>query len=406
MTSVMRRPMSERRWRCHDRSMALSRIRVAGGAVVLATAVAACSTPDDGTTPPRPEPTTRTSEPAPTPTEPPLVFPGDEWDAAPRGDWARFDADLAADATSCVAVVENGRLVHEAYFNGGGADVPVRTYSITKSLTSILVSMGVADGALALDDPAAEQVDEWRVGPASDVTVRDLLAQVSGREWSEATDRRLIRGVADQTAYAVGLRQVAPPGEWVYDNAAPQVLERVLAESMTEDGDVVALARVRLLDPLGMDATTWPRDAAGHATTYSGVTSTCRDLARVGHLMLADGRWRDDELVPADLVAEATQPATEANAAYGQLWWTNGAGRVVEARRQAGFAQDLAPYEGRLAPNVPADAFWAFGYGNQYVAVVPSRDLVAVRLGRLPAGPERVTFDTFTAGVLEVLDGP
>lgn len=378
--------------------------RVAAGTAILALALTACSSEQpEPAPPPRAVPT-----PSPTPVEtspePAAVFPGAEWDEAPRGDWTALDADLAAAGSSCVAVVQDGQLVHEGYWNGGGRDVQVRTYSITKSLTSILVAMAADDGALALDDPASEQVDEWRVGPSTDVTVRDLLAQVSGREWSESIDRQLIRGVTDQTGYAVGLGQARDPGEWVYDNAGPQVLERVLAESITEDGDVVDLARRRLLDPLGMDDTTWPRDGAGQATTYSGVTSTCRDLARVGHLMASDGQWDGDQLLSTALVEETTSAATEANAAYGLLWWTNEAGRVVEARRQAGFDADIAPYEGRLAPNVPADAFWAFGYGNQYVAVVPSENLVAVRLGPRPATPDQVTFDTFTAGVLQALE--
>lgn len=331
------------------------------------------------------------------------MFPAKEWVREERGDFAAVDRDLEQAATSCVAVVQDGTLVHEGYWNGGGPNVPVRTYSITKSLTSALVAMAAGDGALALDDAASEQVDEWRTGPAGNVTVRDLLAQVSGRERSEATDRQLIRGSVDQTAYAVGLRQQAPPGEWAYDNAASQVLERVLAESITEDADIVALAQQCLLDPLGMDDTVWPRDAAGHATTYSGVTSRCLDLARFGYLMLQDGRWGAEQLIPADLVAETTAPSSDQNAAYGLLWWTNSEGRVVEARRQAGSPTDIAPYEGRLASNVPDDAFWAFGYGNQYVAVVPSENVVAVRLGCRPDSPDQVTFDTFTAGVIEAL---
>lgn len=331
-------------------------------AVLVAVVLAACSAPDAGSSGPGLAAT------IPTVTSETVRFPGNDWVREERGDWTTLDRELEQTGTSCVAVVH--------------------------------------DGALALDDPASEQVDAWRAGPASDVTVRDLLAQVSGREWSEATDRQVIRESRDQTAYAIGLQQRAAPGECVYDNAAPQVLERVLAESVTENGDVVALAKRRLLDPLGMDDTTWPRDATGHATTHSGVTSTCPDLARFGYLMLQDGHWRDKQLVAADLVAEATKPATEENAAYGLLWWTNGEGRVVEAPRQAGFYQDIAPYEGRIAPNVPADAFWAFGYGNQYVAVVPSKNLVAVRLGRRPTSPDQVTSDSFTAGVIKALARP
>lgn len=362
-------------------------------------ALGACSSPPVAPPGPALTATMPTLAPAPVPVE----YPGEEWDRAERGDFDALDDELAASRSSCVAVAQGGRLVHDAYWNGGGEDVPVRTYSITKSLTSLLVAAAVGDGALDIDEPASTQVEPWRTGPAADVTVRDLMSMTSGREWSEATDRQLIRGSSDQTAYAVGLRQVAAPGEWVYDNSAPQVLERVLAEAATDDADVVALAERDLLGPLGMDDTVWPRDATGHATTYSGVTSTCQDLARVGHLMLNDGAWDGEQVVPAGAVERLTASSSAQNAAYGLLWWTNAEGRVVEARRQAGFADAIAPYEGRLAPDVPGDAFWAFGYGNQYVAVVPSLDLVAVRLGARPADPGQVTFDTFTAGVIAAL---
>jgi len=335
---------------------------------------------------------------------PSAVFPGERWAQAASGDWTDLDRTLAAEASTCVAVIQGGRLVHEAYFNGGSADAPVKVYSITKSMTSLLVGMAADDGTLSLDDPASEQIDEWRVGPAGDVSVRDLLSMTSGREWSDATDRRLIRQVDDQTAYAVGLRQREERGEWVYDNAAVQTLERVLAESQTEDADVIALARRRLLEPLGMRHTRWPTDRTGQATTYSGVESTCRDLARVGYLVLQGGRWRDDQLVSENYIAQMTAASSARNAGYGLLWWTNAEGRIVEVLRQAGYPRDKAPYEGRLAPRAPADATWAFGHGQQFVAVVPSEDVVAVRLGRRPATPNRITFDSFTRAVLDGLE--
>src|SRR5690606_33302456 len=117
-----------------------------------------------------------------------------------------------------------------------------------------------------------------------------------------------------------------------------QVLERVLGD------DVVGLARTRLFVPLQMTNTTWPTDRAGNATTYSGVRSTCRDLARIGWLVLNGGRWDSEQIVSADFVRQMTSGASALSAAYGLLWWTNDEGRVVQVLRQAGFPEDIPPY--------------------------------------------------------------
>jgi len=373
---------------------------------VTMVAVAACSAPDDPEAAVTPKPAATTSAPAPGPTASPApaaVYPGTSWQREDAGEFTDLDASLARDGSTCVAVVRDGKLVHDAYWNGGAPERSQKVYSIAKSLTSILAGTFADEGALDLDASAAEQVDEWRGTDAEAVTVRSLLAMTSGRLWSDAADTRMIRSTADQTSFAVGLPQASEPGdEWVYDNAAVQTLESVLDDVAGSD-DVVGIAQERLLGPLGMDDTEWGRDAAGNALTYSGMSSTCLDLARVGHLMINDGVWDGDQVVSADYVDQATSPSSDLNAAYGLLWWTNAEGRVVEVLRQAGFPSDKAPYEGRLAPDVPDDAYWAFGYGNQYVAVVPSEGVVAVRLGARPASPDRVTFDSFTAGVLEAL---
>lgn len=376
------------------------------GAVML---VAACSGSQDDADPvatsaapstSTPAPATTTPTPVPTPA---ATFPGATWDRDEQGDWSALDAELARDGSTCVAVIKDGRLVHDAYWNGGAPQAQQRVYSIAKSLTSLVVGTFADEGAVDLDASASEQVDEWRGSDAEAVTVRDLLSMTSGRRWSETIDRQLIRASSDQTSYAAGLAQDRAPGdEWVYDNAAVQALESVL-DDVAETDDVVDLAQDRLLGPLGMEDTTWGRDATGNALTYSGMTSTCLDLARVGHLMLNAGTWDGDQVVSADYVRQATSPSSELNAAYGLLWWTNAEGRIVEVLRQAGFAADKEPYEGRLAPDVPADAYWAFGYGNQYVAVVPSEGVVAVRLGARPASPDRVTFDGFTSSVLKAV---
>jgi CubicO group peptidase (beta-lactamase class C family) len=385
---------------------------LAAAAVML---VASCSGPADAPQSRRsPSPSatpaaTATPSPAETSAETP-VFPGRRWQRADAGDWTDFDAELRRDGSTCVAVIKDGRLVHDAYWNGGGERTRGRIYSIAKSLTAIVVGMQVDDGAVGLDDSASRQIREWRGTAAEKITVRSLLSMTSGRRWSDAVDRQMIRSTDDQTAFAVGIdagRGLGSPvgHDWVYDNTAVQTLEGVLDDAAAH-GDVVELASRRLLGPLGMRDTVWGRDAAGNALTYSGAESTCLDLARVGHLMLNQGRWDGRQLLSADLVRQLTTPSSDRNAAYGLLWWTNARGRVVEVWRQAGFATDRAPYEGRLAPHVPDDAYWAFGYGNQYMAVVPSEGVVAVRLGARPATPDRVSFDGFTSDVLEAVSDP
>ena len=332
------------------------------------------------------------------------VFPGADWLRAPRRGFADLDRTLESTGSTCVAVVRDGELVHEAYWGGGSPEAKRATYSITKSLTAILVGIAADDGDLALDDAVADHVPSWRGTASRDVTIRDVLANTSGRHTDDATDDRLISQSADASAFAVDLGQDAAPGDtWEYNNSAIQVLETVLEKATGQE--VVDFATKRLLEPLDMRHTTWARDRAGNATTYSGVYSSCPDLARVGLLMMRGGDWDGRRIVSQELVAEATgRPSSRLNAAYGLLWWVNGEGRVVEVLRQAGYSQDKPSYDGRIAPGVPADAFWAYGYGDEYVAVVPSEGVVAVRLGGRPETPDQLSFDVFTGGVLDALD--
>ena len=228
------------------------------------------------------------------------------------------------------------------------------------------------------------------------------MSMTSGRRLTEARARAMI-GAADQTSAALAVGQQDAPGTTGrYDNLASQVLSAVLESAV---GDPEAYARARLFDPLGLTDTSWDRDASGHVTTYAGIVSSCADLAQLGVLVRDGGRFEGRQVVPAAAVAELTTPSSDLNTAYGLLWWTNAEGRVQEVRRAAGFEQDRPAYRGRLAPSAPADAVWALGWGNQLLAVVPSEELVAVRLGRRPAGPDDLTFDTFTGAVLRGLRG-
>ncbi|GAA3530907.1 hypothetical protein GCM10022234_30100 [Aeromicrobium panaciterrae] len=366
-------------------------------AAVLLALLGACSSDPR---PIEPAPTTQTPTPSPTPT---FAYPGTEWAKQPQGDFRAQDRYLGGVRSTCFAVIKDGKLAHDAYWGGTGERSARPAYSITKSVTAILVGIAADEGKLTLDDKAVKYIPQWN-GPVSRlVTIRDLLSNISGRHWDYDTDySQMIRRAPDKTAFAIGLRQDNKPGtKWDYNNSAVQTLEAVLEKATGED--VAAYARKRLLDPIGMRDTTWAHDNAGNTTTYSGIDSSCHDLARIGYLMMRGGRWNGQQLVSEEFTKEATSTSSQLNAAYGLLWWVNKAGHIVTIDRAAGFPQDKPPYEGQLAPGAPDDTYWALGYGNEYVMVIPSEGIVAVRMGSRPNTPDQLTFESFAAGVLDGL---
>src|SRR3546814_14442019 len=207
-------------------------------------------------------------------------------------------AEAETDGSNCLLVVRDGQIAGEWYWNGTDAHSAQEVFSITKSVTSVLAGIAVADEALAVDDAAATWIDEWKRTPAEAVTVRDLLSNDSGRAWSFQSDYQGLLGAEDRTAYAVGLEQSDPPGTvWAYNNSAIQTLEQVLAERMGQP--VEQLAQERLLGPLGMADSTLTTDPAGTALTFMGLPSTGRDRPRLGWLVPRHVAGGGDANVPA-----------------------------------------------------------------------------------------------------------
>lgn len=313
-------------------------------------------------------------------------------DAARLG---RIAQTAEAGKSNCLLVARDGRLAGEWYFRGTGPDTAQDVFSMTKSITSTLVGIAQDDGDLRIGDRASKWITEWRGTPSAAVTVRDLLSNDSGRQWSPAIDYQQLLAAPDRTAFAIGLGQASPPGTvWAYNNSAIQTLQRVLQKATGQD--VAAFARRRLFAPLGMTHSAMTTDRAGNAQTFEGVRSTCRDMARFGTLMLDKGRWGKRRIVSAGWVAQATgRPSTKLNAAYGYLWWLNRKGFISASPLVAtSLAQARAPTAttGRLVADAPAAMYWALGLGNQLVQVDPGSGTVVVRLGTAAVQPEPPTF--------------
>ncbi len=311
------------------------------------------------------------------------VFPADSWahiDPTAAGvDPARLDrlqSYLVDQQSDCMAVIKDGQVVQDVYWNGTDAATPREVYSVTKSITNMLVGIAQSEGDLDIGEPASKYITEWQGTASESITIRDLLANVSGRFWSLNSDYNQLIRAPDKTAYAIGLSQQNPPEtDWEYNNSAIQTLDAVIERATGTD--TAEFARTRLFEPIGMSAT-MSHDAAGNTLTFMGLQASCLDLARFGYLLLQHGQWAGRQVVPAAYVDDATTSSTSLNAAYGYLIWLNQTGLV---KLPVGTNM-----QGPIWADAPADTYAALGLGGQTVLVIPDQGLVVTRIGAPKTG--------------------
>ena len=314
-------------------------------------------------------------------------------------------ADLVSYAKAadshCVTVVRRGKTVLSKDLDKSVATS--QGFSVTKSVTSLLVGIAQDRGKLDLDDRVATYVPQWRGTASSKITIRHLLANTSGREWSLTTDYQKMVLAADKTGFSIKLSQQAAPGaEWIYNNSAIQVLDRVIEKAVGKP--TADYAEQVLFGPLKMKHTAMGRDAAGNTMTFAGVASTCDDLAKLG-VMLADGGKNravrhGKRIVSKSYLTWATQrPSSALNAAYGLLFWINEPGPMLPA---VPLAAGTPIPQGPMVPAASDDSFWALGLYNQVLYVSPSTRVVAVRMGDAPSAAAGWTLGGFTERALQV----
>jgi len=353
------------------------------GGVALSLLAASCSSTATTTTatPSASTPTSAASPGTAAPAASTVVYPDPDWKtvdpASKQIDPAAMKAfadSVNSGASNCTLVLKDGEVVQEEYWNGTTKDTRQEIWSATKSITSTLVGIAQDEGKLKIDQRASDFITEWKGTPSESITIKNLLSNDSGRAWDFETDYyKMAAGAKDKSAFAAELGQQFAPGEhWEYNNSAIQTLETVIEKATGQDME--AYAKAKLFGPTGM-GTTITHDPSGNTLAFMGAQASCRDMARFGYLALHDGKWKDQQVVSSAWFDEATKTSQDLNVGYGYLWWVNGQGKLdsgmgVEAR------------EGRAWPDLPADAYAAIGLGSQIVLVVPSRNLVMVRLGK------------------------
>ncbi len=274
--------------------------------------------------------------------------------------------------TRALVVVHGGRIVAERYAPGFDKDTPLTGWSMSKTAINALVGMRVKDGAIALQDNAL--MPEWRGkdDPRLTITLDELMRMTSGLVFDEnyedylgdAAQMLFVKGNA--AAFAASKPLADPPGtHFSYSSGTTNIIAGVLRETFADERAYLRFPRERLFAPLHMRSAVLEPDASGTFVGCSFLVASARDWARLGLFFLRDGVWRGQQLLPEGWVAYTLKPTPQSpRDDYGAQVWLK-----------------LPESPGLGEPPMPEDAYYMLGYNNQVVAVVPSRDLVVVRLG-------------------------
>jgi len=277
--------------------------------------------------------------------------------------------------TRAVVVVYDGQLIAEHYAPGFSLNTSQLGWSMSKSVTNALVGVLVQQGKLELHRPAP--VTEWQKtgDPRQKITLDQLLRMSTGLAFSEeyapfSDAVYMFYDSYDFAAYAAKKPlEAAPDSKWHYSSGTANIIARIVRQTIEkEHPNYYEYLYRNLFHKIGMLSIIMEPDPSGTFVGSSYMFATPRDWARFGLLYLQDGVWDGERILPEGWVKYTTTPTPRApRGEYGALFWLN-----------AGAPSDSSD---RIMASVPVDLFFARGFQEQRVFVVPSKNLVLVRFG-------------------------
>ncbi|MHC1703120.1 MAG: serine hydrolase domain-containing protein [Tenuifilaceae bacterium] len=297
-----------------------------------------------------------------------------EWKVSEKYNTYNFSADQVSyfDTYKSVAylVVKDTMLLSETYWGGYNKDSYSNSFSMSKSIISLLIGCAIQDGFIKdINQPLSDFLPEYKEGERSKITLRNLLTMSSNLSWDESYSS--LFSITTQAYYGndvkrivYNLHSLGEPGKYFdYRGSDPQLLalliEKVTGKKLSE------YASEKLWMPLGAEHDAlWNLDRKnGTEKASCCFNSNARDFARIGQLVLNGGKWNGKQLLPEWYLNEATTPVTELidkelqqpNNRYGYQWW----------------CLNYKNYTIKYARGI---------YG-QYIFVIPELNTVIVRLG-------------------------
>ena len=285
---------------------------------------------------------------------------------------------LAHTYANALLIMKDGVIVHEQYLNNTDASTQFIAWSMTKSITSVLVGCALAAGYIdSLDTPIDRYLPELRGGGYEGVTIRQVMQMRSGVDYEERYDfanpgraasnhiNALVKNTARFADAARTLPRLYEPGTRFQYKTIDTAVLGWLIERAT-DRSVAAYTESCLWEPLGAESDGFyimdGPPGVGREFSGAGFNATLRDYARFGQMVLNGGMADGRRIVSEDWIRQSTQPSHEEDpqaGGYGLQWWTTG----------------------------NSEAFSAIGLQGQTIYIDPATRTVVVKLSYYPPGP-------------------
>lgn len=279
--------------------------------------------------------------------------------------------------TNALLVMKDGRIVSEIYRNNSDADSRFIGWSMTKSITSVLIGCALAEDRIdSLDTPISDYLPELDGGGYEGVSIRHVMQMRSGVDYEERYDfanpgvaasnhiAALVRNTARFADVARTLPRIHEPGEHFQYKTIDTAVLGWLIERVTE-GSVAAYTAECLWEPLGAESDGYyimdGPPGIGREFSGAGFNATLRDYARFGQMMLDGGVANGRRIVSERWVRQSTRPSgpeDRQRGGYGLQWWTMDS----------------------------SEAYAAIGLQGQYIYVDPATRTVVVKLSYYPPG--------------------
>lgn len=268
--------------------------------------------------------------------------------------------------TTATLVIYEGKLIAERYADGFTANTPQQGWSMSKSVTGIL--LGIAQELGYINASAPVDRTEWVSTDKEEITHEHLLHMSSGLQFEEGYGgesdvTNMLFFNADQASYAASLPLLHEPNtEFNYSTGSTAILASAISSALTPlnttsaTDNVYDFYQTELFHKIDVTSAEVQHDITGAITGGAHMYLTPRDWARVGLLVMQGGNWDGEQVVAENWIDYLLDPAPTTNEYGGQIWLDDGR-------------------------DIPKDHVYFSGNQGQYVGIIPSKDLIVVRMG-------------------------